>query len=45
MTDLTKNQKCAQEMLEAVDAFMSGAALTEYQNALADAAHIAGLDT
>lgn len=42
MDELTQHQRSAQEMLEAIDAFMSGAALTEDQKALADAVHKAG---
>ena len=42
MSDLTQLQKAAQEMLEAVDAFMSGDDLSEDQRLMADAAHKAG---
>lgn len=42
MTELTQHQRSAQEMLEAVDAFLSGAGLTEDQRKLADAVHKAG---
>ena len=42
MAELTQHQRAAQEMLEAVDTFMSGADLTEDQRTLSDAAHKAG---